>query len=398
MRKRILQTLPLLPELLSKLLLKLRLSKLLLPKLLLTKLLRSKLRLPQRLLPRLQLPKLLPLLLLPLLLTSCGLDDTVVDEIPEHTVTVGFSQVGAESDWRLASTQSMEEAFDEAGYNLILDNARQKQENQFRAVREFIDQKVDYIVIDPITEDGWESTLEDAKEAGIPVLIVDRNVAVADENLYTAWIGEDFELEGRKACAWLKQFLELKGMEEVNIAHIRGTEGSSAQRGRTRALEQAAEQYSWNIIASADGDFVQAKGRDVMESMLEEFGSRIQVVYCENDNEAYGVLQAFSEAGITAGADIEHGEILIISFDATRMGLYHTLKGEIGFNVECSPLYGPEVVSLIRRMENGEEIQHRIYLNESQFSVLEEIPQIRVDDTVYEIEMLTEELIEKRSY
>lgn len=340
----------------------------------------------------------LSLILFMLILTSCSPAGDITDQKAEHTVTVGFSQVGAESDWRLASTESMEKAFDSAGINLILNNARQKQENQFRAVREFIDQKVDYIVIDPITEDGWEPTLQDAAQAGIPVFIVDRNVAIENDALYTAWIGEDFELEGKKACTWLHQFLEIKGIRDVNIAHIRGTEGSSAQIGRTRALEDAAEQYGWNIIASADGDFVQAKGRELMRSMLEEYGQQIEVVYCENDNEAYGVLQAFSEAGIQAGTDIENGEILLLSFDASKMGLYHTLNGEIGFNVECSPLYGPEVVALIEKMEKGEEVPHQIYLDESQFSTFEEISEISVDDNWYQIEMLTEELIEARPY
>ncbi|MCR5090882.1 MAG: ABC transporter substrate-binding protein [Oscillospiraceae bacterium] len=338
------------------------------------------------------------LTLLILTLAACGKADREPETPREHVVTVGFSQVGAESDWRLASTSSMTEACSEAGYNLILDNARQKQENQFRAVREFIDQRVDYIVIDPITETGWESTLRDAAQAEIPVIIVDREVAVDDGNLYAAWIGENFELEGEKACAWLQQFLELEGLKEVNIVHIRGTENSSAQMGRTKALLATAGRCGWNIIASGDGDFVQAKGRDVMEAMLIEHGRNIQVVYCENDNMAYGVLQALDEAGIRVGTDIRGGEVLVISFDATRTGLQYTLSGQIGLNVECSPLYGGEVVALIERMVRGEETEHRIYLEESQFSTFAGIRELHVNDAVYEIEMLTEELIAARAY
>ncbi len=340
---------------------------------------------------------LLLALLLPVL-SACTSSVKEPELSREHVLRVGFSQVGAESDWRLASTNSMVEAFSDAGYNLILDNARQKQENQFRGVREFIDQRVDYIVIDPITEAGWESTLRDAAQAGIPVIIVDRSVAVEDDLLYAAWIGENFELEGEKACAWLRSFQQLKGLKQVNIAHIRGTEGSSAQMGRTKALLSAAGRYGWNIIASDDGDFVQAKGRDVMKAMLAEHGRAIQVVYCENDNEAYGALQALQEAGFTAGTDIENGEILLISFDATRTGLTYTLSAQIGFNVECSPLYGPDVVSLIARMEADEKIEHRIYQEESQFSVVREIPVITVDGVSYEVEMLNEALIGARPY
>ena len=333
-----------------------------------------------------------------LFLSSCSTEGERSEGQGEHVITVGFSQVGAESDWRLASTASMEEAFEEAGFNLILENARQKQENQLRDVREFIDQKVDYIVIDPITEDGWETTLRDAAQAGIPVIIADRDVAVSDENLYAAWIGEDFELEGKKACAWLRQFLALKNMDSVNIVHIRGTEGSSAQRGRTEVLEEAAEEYGWNILASADGDFVQAKGRDVCEDMIAKFGRKIQVVYCENDNEAYGALQALNEAGIRTGTDLEHGDVLVISFDATRTGLYYTLYGQIAFNVECSPLYGPEVISVIRQLEAGGQTERRIYQEESQFSSFGEIAEIEVDGKTYAVEMLTEEMIAGRAY
>ncbi len=338
------------------------------------------------------------LLLFLLTFSSCGAEGNGPEGQEKHVITVGFSQVGAESDWRLASTESMTEAFEASGYRLILENARQKQENQLRDVREFIDQKVDYIVIDPITEAGWEATLRDAAQAGIPVIIVDRNVAVEDEGLYAAWIGENFELEGKKACAWLRQFLALRDMDTVNIVHIRGTEGSSAQMGRTKALEDAVQEYGWNILASADGDFVQAKGRDVMEEMIAEFGRDIQVVYCENDNEAYGALQALNEAGFRTGTDIEKGEVMVISFDASRTGLYYTLYGQIAFNVECSPLYGPDVTALIAQMEAGEETEHRIFQEESQFSAVEEIPEIEVDGIVYPVEMLTEELIAERAY
>ena len=338
------------------------------------------------------------LLLCLLLFASCSSGEERAEEQEEHVITVGFSQVGAESDWRLASTVSMTEAFEEAGFNLIMENARQKPENQLRDVRGFIDQKVDYIVIDPITEDGWEATLRDAAQSGIPVIIVDRSVAVSDENLYAAWIGENFELEGKKACAWLRQFLALRNMKTVNIIHIRGTEGSSAQIGRTKALEDAAAEYGWNILSSADADFVQAKGREVCADMIAEFGREIQVVYCENDNEAYGALQALNEAGIRTGTDIENGEVLVISFDSSRTGLHYTLYGQIAFNVECSPLYGPDVISLIRQLEAGEETERRIYQEESQFSAFTEISEIEVDGTKYPVEMLTEELLAERAY
>ena len=149
-------------------------------------------------------------------------------------ITVGFSQVGAESDWRTANSESMKSTFSEDnGYELIFDDAQQKQENQITAIRNFIQQEVDYIVLAPVTETGWDTVLQEAKDADIPVIIVDRMVDVSDDSLYTAWVGSNFKLEGQKAAEWLNAYAEAKGMDEVNIAHIQGTIGASAQIGRT---------------------------------------------------------------------------------------------------------------------------------------------------------------------
>ena len=179
-------------------------------------------------------------------------------------ITVGFSQVGAESDWRTANSESMKETFSkDNGYKLIFDDAQQKQENQITAIRNFIQQDVDYIVLAPVTETGWDTVLKEAQDADIPVIIVDRMVDVSDDSLYTAWVGSDFKLEGQKASAWLKAYAEAKGMSEVNIAHIQGTIGASAQIGRTEGLEEAAKENGWNIVDQQTGEFTQAKGQEV---------------------------------------------------------------------------------------------------------------------------------------
>ena len=178
----------------------------------------------------------------------------------DDVITVGFSQVGAESDWRTANSESMKSTFSEKnGYKLIFDDAQQKQENQITAIRNFIQQDVDYIVLAPVTETGWDTVLKEAKDADIPVIIVDRMIDVSDDSLYTAWVGSNFKMEGQKACEWLNAYAEAKGMKEVNIAHIQGTIGASAQIGRTEGLEEAAKEYGWNIVAQQTGEFTQAK-------------------------------------------------------------------------------------------------------------------------------------------
>ena len=240
----------------------------------------------------------------------------------DDTITVGFSQVGAESDWRTANTESMKSTFsEENGYNLIFDDAQQKQENQLTAIRNFIQQEVDYIVLAPVTETGWDTVLQEAKDAGIPVIIVDRMVDVSDDSLYTAWVGSNFKLEGQKAMAWLDAYLEAKGRgdEEINLVDIQGTIGASAQIGRTQGFDDAVEAHdNWTTLAQQSGEFTQAKGQEVMESILKQSGDDIDVVYCENDNEAFGAIDAIEAAGYEVGG--EEGQILVMSFDTTNAG------------------------------------------------------------------------------
>ena len=224
----------------------------------------------------------------------------------DDTITVGFSQVGAESDWRTANTESMKSTFsEENGYELIFDDAQQKQENQLTAIRNFIQQEVDYILLAPVTETGWDTVLQEAKDADIPVIIVDRMVDVSDDSLYTTWIGTDSLLEGRKAAEWLNAYTTAKGIDakDVNIVDIQGTIGSTAQIGRSKGLEEGVDNYGWNLLAQQSGEFTQAKGQEVMESMLKQYDN-INVVYCENDNEAFGAIDAIEAAGKTVGSDI----------------------------------------------------------------------------------------------
>ena len=274
----------------------------------------------------------------------------------DDTITVGFSQVGAESDWRTANTESMKSTFsEENGYELIFDDAQQKQENQLTAIRNFIQQEVDYILLAPVTETGWDTVLQEAKDADIPVIIVDRMVDVSDDSLYTTWIGTDSLLEGRKAAEWLNAYTTAKGIDakDVNIVDIQGTIGSTAQIGRSKGLEEGVDNYGWNLLAQQSGEFTQAKGQEVMESMLKQYDN-INVVYCENDNEAFGAIDAIEAAGKTVGSDIANGEIMVISFDTTNAGLTDTLAGKITCDVECNPLHGPRAEELIKALEAGE--------------------------------------------
>ena len=306
-------------------------------------------------------------------------------EKPDHEGTglirVGFSQLGSESDWRVANTESMRETFtEENGYELIFEDARQKQEDQISAIRRFILQEVDYIVLAPVVEKGWDEILSEAKEAGIPVIIEDRMVS-ADEDLYAAWVGTDARQEGEQAIACLEELLKETGREkeDIYICHMQGSAGSSAQLGRSAALRAAyARHPSWKQSGILNGEFVTAKGYETMKGFLAT-NPRLDVLYCENDDCAFGAMQAMDEAGITYGVG---GDVIVIAFDATRAGLTACLDGKINIDVECNPLHGPRVEKIIRQMEAGETPDKQAYVEETYFT----------SDTI------TQEIINGRKY
>ena len=313
----------------------------------------------------------------------------------DDTITVGFSQVGAESDWRTANTESMKSTFsEENGYELIFDDAQQKQENQLTAIRNFIQQEVDYILLAPVTETGWDTVLQEAKDADIPVIIVDRMVDVSDDSLYTTWIGTDSLLEGRKAAEWLNAYTTAKGIDakDVNIVDIQGTIGSTAQIGRSKGLEEGVDNYGWNLLAQ----------QEVMESMLKQYDN-INVVYCENDNEAFGAIDAIEAAGKTVGSDIANGEIMVISFDTTNAGLTDTLAGKITCDVECNPLHGPRAEELIKALEAGEEVEKLNYVDEEIFATDDTVDKVKAVNSLdeegeYDVTPITQEIIDGRAY
>ena len=330
--------------------------------------------------------------------TEDGGDSAATEDSGSDLITVGFAQVGAESDWRMANSESMKETFsEENGYELIFDDAQQKQENQIKAIRNFIQQEVDYIVLAPVTETGWDTVLQEAKDAGIPVITVDRMVDVSDDSLYESYVGGNFLLEGQKAAEWLKAYADAKGITELNIAHIQCTIGASAQIGRTQGLEEAAEKYGWNIVAQQTGEFTQAKGQEVMESMLKQHDN-INVVYCENDNEAFGAIDAIKAAGKTVGPD---GDILVISFDTVKAGIEMTLTGDIICNVECNPLHGPRVEGLIQKLEAGETLEKIAYVDEGIFAFGSDVKSVKIEGEFageYPVTEVTQEVVDGRAY
>ena len=280
-------------------------------------------------------------------------------------ITVGYSQVGAESDWRTANTESFKSTFVEAnGYKLIFDDAQQKQENQIKAIRNFIQQDVDYIVVAPVVETGWDTVLTEAKAAGIPVILSDRMMKLSDDSLYLAWVGGNFLKEGQDGVSWLNDYVKKAGREneDLNIILLQGTIGSSAQVGRTQGItEGLAKNPRYKLLAKQTGEFTQAKGQEVMESMLKAY-SDIDVVFAENDNMAFGAIDAIKAVGKVPGKDI-----IIISFDAVHEAFNKMIAGELNCAVECNPLHGPRVAEIIQTLEAGGKVEKIMYVDEGVF-------------------------------
>ncbi|MGN6652606.1 ABC transporter substrate-binding protein [Trinickia sp.] len=280
----------------------------------------------------------------------------------DKKITLGFAQVGAESAWRTANTVSVKEAAKDAGINLKFSDAQQKQENQIRAIRSYIAQKVNVIAFSPVVESGWEPVLTEAKKAGIPVILTDRAIDVKDKSLYVTMIGSDFLEEGRRAGRWLEE--EYKNNPgPINIAELQGTVGSAPANDRHSGLmEIIKNDPKFKIIASQSGDFTLAGGKQVMEAFAKTYGKQINVVYAHNDDMALGAIQAMEEAGMKPGTDVK-----VVSFDATKGGFQAMIAGKINVDVECSPLLGPQLMSAVKDLVAGKELPKRIVTKETVF-------------------------------
>ena len=347
-------------------------------------------------------------LFLSLLIANGGFQKTTPEDsndehelADEDLIMVGFSQLGSESVWRATHTQSIQEALSkENGFFLQYSNARQKQENQIKAIRGYISQRVDYIVFSPLMEDGWETVLTEAKDAGIPVIIVDRKVDVEDDSLFTCFVGSDFELEGLKMAEWLNSFSISRGIapEELHIVNIQGNIGASAQIGRTRGLEQGAARYGWDLLDQVSGEFTQAKGKEVMEAFLKKYDN-INVVYCENDNEAFGAMEAIRAAGRKVGSDLAAGDIMILSFDGVSTeSMDCVLQDEITCIGECNPLHGPRVEALIRILEEGRTPEKFSYVEEGLYAHGDTVSAVTVGDKTYRVQRVDSEIRNENAY
>jgi len=295
-----------------------------------------------------------------LALSGCGKKEGMETPGAGKKITVGFSQIGAESAWRTANTQSIKDEAGKRGINLQFSDAQQKQENQIKALRSFIAQGVDVIAFSPVVETGWEPVLQEIKQAGIPVILTDRAVDVSDLSLFTTFIGSDFVEEGRRAGKWLAE----KTGGKAQIAELVGTPGSAPAIDRKKGFEEVLAKYpGMKIIKSQSGDFTRAKGKEVMESFLKAPDAKqINVLFAHNDDMALGAIQAMEEAGVKPGQDI-----LIVSIDGVKNAFEAMAAGKLNCTVECNPLIGPQLFDAVDSIMAKKDLSKRLVVQEGVF-------------------------------
>jgi simple sugar transport system substrate-binding protein len=275
-------------------------------------------------------------------------------------ITVGFAQTGSESGWRAANTESMKTAFsEENGFKLVFNAADNKIEAQIAAVRSFINQGVDAIVIAPIVEDGWDDVLAEAKEAGIPVILEDRTVTASDD-LYNTWVGLDFKKEGTTAGEWAA---ETFGDTPTNMVVLEGTTGSAPANDRAEGFAEAIAGTGITTLDSQTGNFTRADGKTVMEGFLQKYGADIDLVYAHNDDMALGAIDAIEAAGFVPGVDIQ-----IVSIDAVKDGMLALIDGKINYIVECNPLLGELAAGLVKDVLAGDSVEKKVYVEDQSFT------------------------------
>jgi simple sugar transport system substrate-binding protein len=305
----------------------------------------------------------LALLTLVSLLAGCsdGPGDNGAQRGP--AVVLGFSQLGGGANWNAANTESIRKAARESGIDLRLEDARHSQENQMATLRSFVGQRVDVIAFSPVVESGWDFVLREIRSAGIPVILMDRAIDVSDDTLYVSLIGSDFVEEGRRAGRWLLEHTrDVPG--EIAIAELRGTVGSAPANDRKQGFaEVIAADRRYRVVRSQSGDFDRDRAREVMAEFLKAEGRGIRVLFAHSDTMALGAIEAIESAGFKPGSDI-----LVIAIEGSRKGLEAIVAGKINVSVECSPLLGPQLMSVVERAAAGKPVPRRVVTEESVFT------------------------------
>ena len=311
---------------------------------------------------------LLTLALLPFSLSGCAPQENPPEEEPaEDAVLLGFSQLGWESAWRIGNSLDIQAAAERAGVQLMFDNAQQKQENQIKAIRSFIAYQVDVIAFAPIVEQGWDTVLQEARDAGIPVLLTDRFIVTDDPSLYVGYVGADFLAEGRRAGKFLVEKADREGLDDLKIVELSGTLSSTPMQQRSSGFREMIEgDERFHILETVSGDFLRSKGKECMQALLARH-AEIDVLFSHNDSMTLGAIEAIEEAGLRPGEDI-----IIITVDGEQAAIDLLQEGKINCVVECTPMLGDIIMDLTKKLAAGEDIPRVTHPQEDVFCEFDE--------------------------
>ncbi|GBF06360.1 periplasmic-binding protein/LacI transcriptional regulator [Deinococcus aerius] len=272
----------------------------------------------------------------------------------KKTYKVGFAQTESNNPWRLAQTKSMQDEAKKLGWQLVYTDAAGSAAKQVSDVDSMIAQRVDAIFLAPREEKPLAAAVKKARAAGIPVILLDRNV---DQSLakpgvdYVTFIGSDFVKEGQRAAEWLTKKMNGK----ATIIELQGTTGSSPANDRKAGFANYIKKYpGMKIVASQTGDFARDKGRQVMETLLQAHPD-VTAVYAHNDEMALGAIAALEAAGKKPGKDV-----ILVSIDGEKDALQAIIDGKLGATVECNPRFGPKAFETLQRYARGEKIPAKI--------------------------------------
>ena len=311
---------------------------------------------------------LLLTLLLALPLSGCAPQSAPEEpDAADDAVLLGFSQLGRESAWRMGNSRDIQEAAERAGVQLMYDNAQQEQENQIKAIRSFIAYQVDVIAFAPIVEQGWDTVLQEARDAGIPVLLTDRFIVTDDPSLYVGYVGADFLAEGRRAGKFLVEKADREGLDDLKIVELSGTLSSTPMQQRSSGFREMIEgDERFHILETVSGDFLRSKGKECMQILLERH-EEIDVLYSHNDAMTLGAIEAIEEAGLRPGEDI-----IIITVDGEQAAIDLLQEGKINCVVECTPMLGDIIMDLTKKLAAGEDIPRVTHPQEDVFCEFDE--------------------------
>jgi ribose transport system substrate-binding protein len=275
--------------------------------------------------------------------------------------TIGFAQSETDNPWRIAETKSMQ---DEAAkradkFDFVLTNAQGQTSKQVSDVEDLIARRVDAIFLVPREAEGLTAALQRAKEAKIPVILIDREHNGTAGVDFVTFIGSNFVEEGQRVGEWVVN----NTGGNAGVVVLEGNAGASVARDRNKGFRDVVDKVPGiKVLASQPADFKRANGQAVMENLIQAHGKNITVVYAHNDEMALGAIQALKTAGMNPGKDVK-----VVSVDGQRSALEAIIAGDLNVSVECNPRFGPIAFDTIEKYFRGEQIPPKIIVPDRLF-------------------------------